>query len=213
MKAISSFMSRILPHVAGCPDVVAQEALVDTAIEFCEKTLVVQQTLDPVSTQAGIIEYSLDAPTNEMVVAPVSAWYKTTLLQPVSAQEIRNVQAYSVAFSPQENSPTYYFWTAPGTVGLYPIPSTSEPSVITVRAALKPTRDATTLEDVLYDDWIDTLVAGTLARLHMMKDTNWASADRALIHSREFRVGVQRARIESSMGRIRTSVSVRLRGF
>jgi hypothetical protein len=216
MKSLSPFMSRILPHVSGCPDVLAQEALLDTAIEFCEKTLVVQQTLDPLPTVSGEVEYTLEAPAHQAVVMPVAAWFNTTMLKPVAANEVRNVQAYTnfvSGFELAEGDPTHYFWVAPGSVGMYPIPDATTDGTITVRAALKPTRTATQLEDVLFDDWIDPLVSGTLARLHASKDQIWSSADRSLLRSREFRAGVQRARIEQSMGRIRTTLRVQLRGF
>lgn len=216
MKSLSSFMSRILPHVAGCPDTVAQEALLDTAIEFCEKTLVVRQTLDPLDTVAGALEYPLDAPSQQTVILPISVWFKTRLLQPAAADNIRNVQAYStevVDFTEVQGEPVQYFWTSNETIGLYPLPEETESSTLVVRAALKPTREATQLENVLFDDWLDVLVAGTLARLHFMKDQPWGSADRALIRSREFRAGVQRARMEGSIGRVRTSLSVRPRAF
>lgn len=213
MKALNSFMSRILPHVAGCPDITAQEALLDTAIDFCEKTLIVQQTLDTIDTVVDTIEYELTAPRHQAVVLPVAVWFKTTLLEPVPVQAIRNVQAYTNTGEPMEGPPRQYFWTAANTIGLYPIPDAAETAALVVRAALKPTRSATQLEDVLYEDWIDTLAHGTLARLHMMKDQPWASADRALLHGREYRAGTQRARIEQSTGRIRTTLSVRMRSF
>lgn len=216
MKSLSLFMSRILPHVIGCPDVVAQEALLDTAIEFCEKTLVVRQTLDPLDTEAGALEYELSGPLNEVVILPLQVWHKGTLLQPVAADLVENVQAFSsdaLGTDTMKGTPTQYVWLSPSTLGLFPIPDTSELAAINVRAALKPTRTATQLEDVLYTDWMDVLVAGTLARLHATKDQPWSSADRSLMRAREFRTGVQRARMEGSVGRVRASLSVRPRRF
>lgn len=217
MKALSLFLPRILPHVVGCPEVTAQEALIDTAIEFCERTLVVQKTLNQLDTEKAWNEYTLPTPNDQVVVIPVAVWFKAKLLEPVAAQAIQNVQAYTDNISGStvtQGTPTSYFWTAPNTLGLYPVPDTDEVETLTVRAALKPKRSATQLEDVLFDDWLDPLVSGTLARLHAMKDQPWASSDRALLRSREFRNGLQRARIESSQGRVRANLSVNLRrGF
>jgi hypothetical protein len=216
MKTLDTFMSRILPHVPACPDVVAQEALLDAAIEFCEKTLVVRQTLSVLGTTANTMEYTLSAPAGEAVVAPIQAWFKGRLLEPVAADLIGNVQAFNtspVEVTVTKAGPTHFYWTAPSKIGLYPVPDDTEASTLTVRAALKPTRTATQLEDVLYDDWIDALMAGALSRLHAMKDQPWASADRSLIRAREFRNSVQRARAEGTTGRVRASLYVRQRGF
>jgi hypothetical protein len=176
----------------------------------------VRQTLDPLSTDQGVLEYEVFPPAGEAVICPVQVWFKSQFLEPVAADLIRSVQAYNIdvpGVTALSATPTQYFWTAPSTIGVYPVPDTSELETLTVRAALKPTRAATQLEDVLFDDWLDALADGTLARLHLMKDQPWASADRALVHSQKFRAAVQRARIESSMGRVHTTLSVRMRGF
>lgn len=216
MKDLSSFMSRILPHVTGCPDVLAEEALLDTAIEFCEKTLIIQKTLDPMSARRGASEYELDAPSDQEVILPVSVWFKTRKLVAVPADNVWNVQAFNLRVpgtDAVEGEPTAYFWVANRTIGVYPVPEETHSAAITVRAALKPKRTATQLEDALFDDWIDPMVTGTLARLHAMKDQAWSSADRALLRSREFRASVQRARMEGSVGRVRGNLSVRMRSF
>jgi hypothetical protein len=217
VKSLSSFMSRILPHVSGCPDVLAEEALLDTAIEFCEKTLVVQKTLPPVSTLPEQINYTLTPPTHQAVLLVLAAWFKGALMEPVASQEVLNVQGYTTTVPGYEHlfrgDPTQYYWTAPNTLCVFPIPDDTDSDSILVRVATKPSRSATQLEDVLFDDWVDALVAGTLARLHATKDQAWSSSDRSLLRSREFRLAVQRARMEGATGRVRTTLSVKMRRF
>lgn len=217
MKTLDQFLTRVMPHVIGCPDVTAQQALLDTAIEFCEKTLILRQTLDPFDTEANTLEYELLSISNqELVTYPVQVWFKGTLLQPASADMIAAVQAYRTdtpGINLVTGDPTQYFWTAQRTLGLYPVPSTSETGVLTARVAVRPTRSATSLNDILYEDWVEALAAGTLARLHMTKDQPWASADRALIQHRYFKECIQRARAEAMGGRVRGSTSVRMRSF
>lgn len=219
MKSLDSFLTRVMPHVIGCPDVTAKEVMVDAAIDFCEKTLILRQTLDHLDTEAGVLEYdlsSMNQNSQESVFCPMQVWFKGCLLEPVSADLIANVQAFSTDVTGNtitQSAPTQYFWTAPSTLGLYPIPDVSELKTITVRAAVRPKRTATTLNDVLYDDWVEAIAAGTLARLHAMKDQPWASSDRSQIQRRYFHECIQRARVESSSGRVRGSMSVRMRSF
>lgn len=217
MKTLDTFMSRILPNVMTCPEITAQEALLDAAIEFCEKTLILRQTLDPLDTEVGTLEYELfSLSTQESVVYPLQVWFKGQLLEPIAADRIASVQAFRTDVSGYTNiqaPPSQYFWVEPNTLGVYPIPDTSENNVLTVRAAVRPTRSATALNDVLYDNWIDAMAAGTLARLHQMKDQPWASSDRALIQRRYFHECIQRARSEASVGRVRGSLSVKPRTF
>jgi hypothetical protein len=214
---LNAFMSRIIPHVSGCPDVLAHEALVDTAIEFCEKTLIIQRTLPPISTIPDTINYTLTPPTEQLVHMVLSAWFKGALMEPVASQEVLNIQGFTTTVTGYEHlfrgDPTQYYWTAPSTLCVFPIPDETDADSILVRAATKPARSATQLEDALFNDWAEALAAGTLARLHATKDQAWSSADRALQRSREFRQFVQRARIEGATGRARTTLHVKLRSF
>jgi len=71
MKALSAFYSRILPHLPGCPEPVVDQMLLTSAIEFCEKSQVLRQNLDSISTVADIGEYDLDSPSAQLIISRV----------------------------------------------------------------------------------------------------------------------------------------------
>ena len=52
MIPLSAFFPRLLPNVLGCPEPLAQQALLDSAIEFCSRSLAVTTTLDRTTTGA-----------------------------------------------------------------------------------------------------------------------------------------------------------------
>ena len=68
MISIDKFYSRVMPYVQGCPEPTASQAILDAAIEFCDKTNVMRQTLDtfftsgPEETRAWTIQKNCTAP-------------------------------------------------------------------------------------------------------------------------------------------------------
>jgi hypothetical protein len=214
MKALNLFLPHIMPYAMGCPKVNARQALVSAAIEFCEQTLLVRATLAAVDLVAGTYTYTPTTPTHEAMVMPVGAWFKGAELAPVAADEIHNPQAFAASIPDVEaetGDPREFFALTAGQIGLYPIPETSESGVLLVRAALRPTRAATQLEDVLLEDWVETLAAGALYRLHSTAGQAYTDAAQAERRFIEFRRGIQRAKVEASRGRVRGALQVRMR--
>ena len=216
MKALSVFFPYVLPYVMGCPKATVRRALVDAAIEFCETTQLVQQTLDVADTEQGNVECALFPPRYQAVAMPLKVWFKGNLLSPAADAHVQAVQTYNaepVGVEITTGDPREYFALGANKLGLYPVPESTEAGTITVRAALKPTRSATQLEDVLFEDWAEVIAAGALMRLHQTAGQPWSDAVQAVARERAFRVGMNRARIEASRGRTRGELRVTPRAF
>jgi hypothetical protein len=214
MKALDLFLPFVLPYAMGCPEVSAQRALVDSAIEFCEKSLLVRATLTPVSLVAGTYTYTPAVPTHEAMVMPVGVWFKGAELAPVAADAIRNPQAFASSIpdvTAETGDPREFFALTAGQLGLYPIPDTTESGVLLVRAALRPTRAATELEDVLFNDWVEAIAAGAMSRLMRSHGQPFTDPVEGARRAMEFYQAINRARIEGSRGRVRADLAVRMR--
>jgi hypothetical protein len=218
MKSLNLFLPYVLPYAAGCPKPTAKQAIVDAAIEFCEKTLVIQETLDALDTIEDQTEYELRVGRHLAVCMVMRAWFKGQELQPIAQVDLRNVQAYrddvpdvDVTTGP----PSQYFHTRTNHIGLYPIPDSdnAEADALTVRVATRPTRDATQLADELYENWVEAIASGALYRLHLTPDQTYSSGDRAAQRLTEFRQRMNRARIEAPRARVKGLLSVRMRAF
>jgi hypothetical protein len=80
-----------------------------------------------------------------------------------------------------------------------------------LEVALKPARNATQLDDDLYNRWIEAVVAGALARLYMVPGQPFSDASAGLYQTgRAARLAVN-ARIEGSYGRVRGTMAVKFR--
>lgn len=207
-------MPRLLPSVPGCSDPLARQALLDAVIEFCEETQIVRVTTDPTYLTGGASVYTVDVPSGQRVVLTQRAWYGTTELAPMPASMIGSVSVFTGS-DPADAAqfPRYFLESAPGEVGLYPTPGPLANELLTFRVATKPSRSASSVENVLFEDWSEAVVAGALMRLHAIPDTPFFSDGHAMRRAAQFQLAISRARSEAQRGRVRGSLTVATRAF
>lgn len=68
MATWASFYPRIMVHVPGCSIPLLDQELRIAASTFFDMTRAWSDWLDPITTQAGIAEYDLDAPSGARIV-------------------------------------------------------------------------------------------------------------------------------------------------
>ena len=211
MASIDVFLSRLMPSVIGCPDALARQSVLDSAIEFCEETQVIQVISDPQDVIAGVGAYDLDLPAAQGVVTTLKVWYGTTLLEPTPIAQVNNILAYvdsAGTQSPVLGTPTSFFEFSPAVIGLYPIPDVSKAGMFSARVATKPLRTATILADILYQDWVEAIVAGARQRIHAMPEQFFSSDAKAAQALAQFRSLVNRAKSAGTRGRVASSLYV-----
>lgn len=214
MLILDVFLSRLMPSVPGCPEPLARQALLDSTIEFCEETGVVKVTTDPIGLQAGNAVYSVDVPMQQQVVTVQRAWYGTRELIAAPSAMVSEVEAYTGNAAPSTGQePTHYLEFAPGEVSLFPTPGEGATAMLVFRATTKPTRSASSVENVLFEDWAEVIVAGALRRLHGTPDTPFSSDQLSMRQAGLFQLGVSKARQEALRGRVRGSMLIAHRAF
>ena len=207
MTALSAFYPRILPFLPGCSEPLVDQVLVDAAIQFCEESLVIRQTLDSFKTRVGAIEYDLDPPTNQYIISRVmSVNVDGTELAPIMAETVHS------DFTTNQSKPTgFYTARIDSTLVLRLTPPPDAVYTVKVIAALRPARGATTLDDDLYNLWIEPVCESAIARAMMIPDqpfTNPAQAS-ALMLSAAKRTAT--SRVEGNYGMIRGSMRANFR--
>lgn len=210
MVNLSNFFPRLLPYVVGCPEPLAQQALLDSAIEFCRRSQVVTTNLDPITVREGVSNYELDSPSNQVVVDQVlKVWYDSTLM---SAAPYETATAL---FNPA-GAPRYFFGQEIDevfTLTLLPAPDKTVRNGLLVRASLRPTRAATQVYDILYDRHIEGVVAGAMGILMATPDQPFTDMTMAGAQEIKARALANNARFDAMHGRVQSSLSVRMRAF
>lgn len=208
MVPVSTFFSRLMPSIVGCPEPLAQQALVDSAIALCDQALVVQIDLDPVPVLEGVRDYELELPPQQQLSQVIRVWAGDSMLDPVPSFQASGVDGPS-------GRPRYYFTRdVDGVLNIRLAPTPDQPlDRLRIRVATRPTRSATRLHRSLFDEWVDVVVDGALARLYDTPGQVYSNEAKALVLYQNVRAKINTARLEALRGRVVSSMSVTMRPF
>lgn len=216
MKTLAVFLPYVQPYVLACPKPVMRQAIVDAAIDFCEQTHIIQQILDPLSLEAGTREYELSMPSRQELVMVKRAWFKGTELAPAAQESVSLASAWRddiPGVTATTGDPGEFYQVGQRSIGLHPVPAEDEDEVLTARVALKPTRNATSLEDVLYEDWVEAIRDGALYRLHTTPGQSYTDLPAAANRFAGFMQAVSKAKAQATRGRVQADTTVQMRPF
>lgn len=205
---VSKFFSRVAPHVIGCPDPVMANAVVDSAIAFCDESMVMRDLLDPITTRKGTVEYPVDnIDTARGTSRIVNVWFDGGLITPVARATV-HVSEFPIG------TPTHYATRAYDgelQLRLYPAPDSVKQVVIEV--VTRPTRTAASLDDELLERWADTIVHGAVSRICAISGQPYSDSAKSGQAGAMFIHGCRQARIEGSVGQVVTARRVSQRPF
>lgn len=209
MANLSAFFPRLIPYAPGVSEPLAQQALLDAAIDFCERSYVVTQDLDPMTLPAGTDTVELEPPTGTVVAAVTRAWFDERLLQATPAAHVFN------PFRPDGRPVEYYgaFIDDVYCLTVHPAPDETKPNALLVRVALKPSRSATTVPTLLFDHYADAIVDGALGILLAVPDQPFSNEAKAFAMAQMARSKAAQAKADSLRGRVQSSMRVKMRTF
>lgn len=212
--AISTLFSRLAPHLPGCPEPTIQQAVLDAAIDFCAETRI-YNTFVQFGSTAGLQSYTLPAPTDsdEEIHTIMNVWWKTRHLGAAADYLIDYPQTlFSTSFSTQEKGdPRRWMRAQNGSFTVYPVPTAAVADGFTIQYAMKPRLTATTIPDLLIDQWRDAIISGALARLRSIPAKQWTAP--AQMDAAMFNLGRARAKAVARQGQNGSPMRVNTRGF
>lgn len=217
MKLWSDFLELVSIEVPGCPTFTQELAVKNTVIEFCERSLIHQVTLDPITLMPNVSTYDLDTPGDTRVAKIMKAFYKGQELQPVAPDSIVAPDPYEESvtqipgYTPTKAPPRAYTQRDTETVTFIQIPDQRYPNAVTIRAALVPLRSATGCEDFLYELYAEDIAAGAKARLQLDPGKVYTNAAAAQVNQARYIAGLNEARQQAVRGFVRSGLQVRLR--
>ena len=217
MKSHSTFLDYLMPYVPGVTLELATLEIKKTCIEFCEKSLIIQRNHDPVTVIAGTGDYDFEPPvTNHLVTKVMKMWFKDVVMTAVTPDTITDPTVYNTEFKGAviaKSTPQFYFQKDERTFTIYPTPSGSAASLssaITMRVALKPSRSAELVEDVLLEDYAEEIGAGAIARLMMSPGKPYSSPSSGAIYQAKYVQGINAARQRAVRGYVRSDSRIQV---
>lgn len=188
------FLPDVLVSVDQCPKSAALLAIRHACIRFCESTHIDVRDLADITIVPGTAVYDIAPPTGFDVASAISLRYPSNPepLTPITMQQLDAIPAWEQAVG----APRYSVFLSPTTVRVWPTPAVgvAVPDPMVCVAAVKPTRAGAQVEEVVYRDYYETIVAGALARLQMMAGKPWTNPQLAAVASQMFMRGISEAK-------------------
>ena len=198
--AISSWYPYVRPDVVQAAPPLLLDAIRNALIEFCESTWIYTTSLIALSSVAGQADYTITLPTGTDVVALKSVVYDRARLDVTSEDELDTLYPHT-DWRSMTGKPFRYYQTADmSIIHLFPIPEVAVANGIHIVSALKPTQDAETVPDFLYQDWRSDIAAGAKSNLFMMMASSWGDPNKAAVFAQQFRQGMNRAKMLVTKG-------------
>lgn len=215
MTAVSYevFLPEVMPYVHDVPEVVAVQAIRNACIEFCEETHYLQESLDPITGQENVGDYDLDAnDSNYKVVEIMQAWYGDQLLIPKSQEELNQIYRTS-NWEDLKGNPYYYFRPRASVVRLVTKPIITEQNKLKVKAAVAPKRSSTTVDDELFERFLECIAHGARARLYNTPNQPYYDPKTAMEYTKRFNDELAEVRTRVYKGLTRASARVEFQRF
>jgi hypothetical protein len=205
----TAWLPEVLPYCMDALEIVAINAVRNSAIEFLEKTHWLQTTVPAVVGTAGQSSYAVSIPADTDLVRLQAAFYDNIPLIPRSEDQLRAM--YVTDWRTVTGLPRFFLGDPDnqGSILLCPAPSITEAAALSVVAVLKPTRAATAVATRVYEMWCEPIAAGAIARLARTPGMSYTNQRLAGQYEALFRSGVGDARIDRNRSQERTQLAIR----
>jgi hypothetical protein len=194
--ALEDFAKYVRPEVPDCPDILIADALLRTCIDFCTRTELLSEIVELV-TSATLATYPVTPTDADLYPARLRAVIDANGLP------LEKTDAASYALRTDRNeagSPLVYFAPTRNQLTFAPIPNAVE--TIELDVVLRPTRTATVVPDVLYDEWASTIAHGAKGLLLAMGGMPWGNLQQAALYGLAYDADVRTATVEAAAGNV-----------
>lgn len=197
----ASFYPYVQPYVPGCPEIVIESHLQESAADFCAESEVWRYTIEPDYTSNGDSDYEIDVTKGTLLENIMYLYLDGNMMQRVSERHFK--PAVNKDGSAVKGTPTYFSMLDDNSIRLYPTPD--QKYTFNGLGVLKPKLSATGVESFIFDTHGRSIAAGAIARLAEIPNKEWSNPDLAMQH----RIDYER-KISNAKGRDTRRVNLRV---
>jgi len=220
-KKIESLVPKVKREAPSCPSFIAVEELRNTIIDFCVNTDIYLSELTLFQTVTGINEYEaadLDIPTGTELNHIIDFYCERgESNDQLSEKSLARLEPKSLIGTPSlidaygKGKPKYYAQRNQEIILFAPTPEKNYS--LYALYSLKPTATATTIPNIIVNEYQETIIHGALYRLQMMKDSPWSDVQAADLNKRMYDKGEAQAVRKSKYGLVGAPLTVRYQEF
>ena len=190
MTVLADFLTLTRGHLKGCPDLLMEEAVRESAIEFCRRTQLIINDVT-VRVKSGRRFYEMYPPDG-------LAWVVDKVLRdtrPLDSSDRREFE--DDGLDVDSGTASAYYIEGDGRLTLGPIPDADE--TLTAKVTIRPEEGATEVPDILYTEWREAIAAG--AKIYGRKHyEQWYDPDRQNREEVVFEDAISKANLRRAKG-------------
>jgi hypothetical protein len=205
MRDLDDFLPLVQPFVAAAPEPTIFRHLRDAATRFCERTRL-WRDCDTITT-TGVDAEPISVPLDATLYEIARCFLDGRRLDPTSLDDLADERPTWRTDEVGCGGARWFVCPQPGTVQAAPRSS----GTLRVETILKPSRDARTLPDFLFDLYGREIAAGAAARTLLMPDTAYANPSLGAALETDFTVALDRLTGAGLRGQQRAPVRTRAR--
>lgn len=215
-RDFSTVVARVNPSAPGCSFPMLLQYVRDAAIAVCERSLAYRYEQPVFALTPGVHRYTYPRPPDTAVAAVLLSTVNDTPLQRMTLDAaVAQYPAWTRTSTTAADIATY--GGAPHTVVqvledrfvLIPAPDAAQTYTMRMIYALKPTRDASGMDEGVLDVIETAVVHKALQELLVLPNMHWTDRDLASYHARQYLARMQELRADANLGSARGSLTVR----
>lgn len=220
-RTFASLATRINPSVPGCSlPLIVQHARI-AAIQSCERTLAWRYEQPVFSLTPGQYVYDYNKPADTEVHAVLHvALNENEALIPITLDKATElypgwVRASTTSQDIADNGgqPRFITQVHPSQYNVLPPPNADKTYTLRMIYALKPSRDASEMDEGAMNQLEEAIVSKTLQELLVLPGAAWADRELAAYHAKQFIARISEYRAQANLGRMRASLTARAPRF
>jgi hypothetical protein len=201
---LTNWYDEVLPLIPGvAPGQLALRAIIGAVIEFCRKSKAWEIDHPAVSVVANTSTYAFAPGTGMQVIAPINVFVNGLEIDPASPTDL-DTTIPGWRTTPADPAQNYYC-PDEDSIRIAPTPASSITGGLTMRVAVAPTADQTTVLDRFWNhlDYRDAITNGALAYMFNMNNMPWTDANEATKRQSMFNDAIGKFDAQRAKGRSR----------
>lgn len=185
---LSEFYPYVLPYVIGCPLPVVDHHARLATIEFCRRTSCWQKTMDPINSNGVDHLIELDQDTGLQIVK-----VKAVTVDGINWPLVDSSAGLALLRSGSQQS--FCFTQDNKILHIHPLQVAG--IAVQVDAVLAPSRTATTIDDVIGNDYLQDMAHGAVASIQRIPAQEFTDINSAVAEQQQFnnRIGTVAAKV------------------
>jgi hypothetical protein len=210
-KIWEKWYDEVMPDVSGVGLDVAKNAIRNAAIEFCDKSWAWRVDHNPIDAVLNTGSYAYAPPANTKVAMPLRVWFNGQELEALSTHEINRL--YPKWDTVTGTRPFYFVQEQLESLLVVPAPNAALVGAITLKVAIKPTRASASIDDQIWEKYLEQIACGAKAKLRMMKRKPWSDPAQGQAELAQFAQYIAEAKLAADRGFVRSTGRVRAHFF